>query len=152
MRLPVRPRQRHAFSYLLLGVWYCGAVQNTQGLKMLKRLAKHEIWNLICQMLLHCKVLEKPTLLKSWVVQVSPHFISSTNKILIKIACTFKILKSFFVAEICVTCIPKGVTSNPSLWSQELLGQYWESGIRMNQQYIAVVFVWVRFFFRKKHN
>lgn len=52
-------------------------------------------WNLICQILLRCKVLEKPT-----------KFIS-TNKVLIKITCT---IKTFFVAEtvIGVTYIPKG--------------------------------------------
>lgn len=51
---------------------------------------------------------------------------------------------------ICVTYIPNHVTSSPSLCSQELLGQYWESGVRIIQYYITVVFVPVGFFFRKK--
>lgn len=81
-------------------------------------------------------------------MQVSPKFIR-TNQSLKKIA---SIIKSFFVAEtgICVTYIPNGVTSSPSLSSQELFGQYWESGVRMIQYYITVVFVRVGFFFRKK--
>lgn len=118
---------------VLFYVWFLGVIlwSSSEYNDWIKDCWNVTARNLICNMLFHCRVLEKSTLLKGWVVQVSMKF-SGTNKTLIKIAC---IMKDIFRAEtvVCVTYIPKGMTNNRSLWSQDLLGQYWKCDLRMIQ-------------------
>lgn len=124
--------------------WYCGAVQNTMTESKTAEMWQLGILYAICiYAVFHCRVLEKSTLLKGWAVQVSMKF-SGTNKALIKIAC---IMKDIFSAEtvVCVTYIPKGMTNNPSLWSQDLLGQYWKCDLRMIQYREIIVIPYLHF-------
>lgn len=99
--------------------------------------------NLVCKMLFHCKVLEKPTLLKSWIIQVSMKF-SGTNKALIKI---FYLVKDIFSGGtmFCVTYIPKGMASKTNLWNEELLGQYWKCDGRMMQYWEIIMITYLHF-------
>lgn len=115
----------------------------TQELKIFKDWWNMKAQNLVCKMLFHSKVLEKPTLLKSWIVQVSMKF-GGANKALIKILC---LVKDFFSAAtlFCVTYVPKGMASNPDLWNQELLGQYWKYDGRMIQYWEIVMITYLHF-------